>query len=451
MEVEIVQAAQTAAQTAQAIAGDENVITAETWFSLAAVFILLILSGCFSGSETAMTAASQARMTGLAKEGNARAALVNKIREKKERLIGALLLGNNLVNILASAIATSVLIKFFGEAGVVYATLVMTLLVLIFAEVLPKTYALHFADKMAMAIAPIINILVIILSPITEMIGKIVTGVLKIFGIDTSVVNADENVEELRGAIELHKGPEQEKNEQRAMLRSILDLADVEVYEVMIHRKNVVMIDGNQPVEYIVKEALDSPYTRIPIWKDNQENIVGVLHVRQLLKELYASHGSSDNLNIEDVISDVWFIPETTSLYDQLQAFRDRKEHFAMVVDEYGSFKGIVTLEDILEEIVGEIDDEYDISMAGVKKTGKNSWLVNGDVPIRDLNREFEWNLPEDDEYSTIAGLILFESKTLPSIGQKFNFYDLQFEIKRKNRNQITQILIKAPKEENMK
>ena len=450
MEAEILQIVDVAGSvidSAEAVQGssDEGGVTMETWISLGCVFFLLILSGCFSGSETAMTAASQARMTGLEKEGNKRAALVNKIREKKDRLIGALLLGNNLVNILASAIATSVLIKLFGEAGVVYATLGMTLLVLIFAEVLPKTYALHFADKMAMSIAPIMNILVIVFSPITEMISKIVQFVLRVFGIDTSVINVGGNVEELRGAIEMHQGQDQEIRDQRAMLRSILDLADVDVYEVMVHRKNVVMINGDLPIEEIVEQSLSCPYTRIPIWKDNRENIVGVIHVRQLLKQLHANKGDFKNINIEDIMSDAWFIPETISLYDQLQSFRDRKEHFAVVVDEYGSLMGIVTLEDILEEIVGEIDDEHDVSMKGIRKIADDVYLIKGDVSIRDLNRSFDLELPEDEEYSTIAGLVLFESKILPKIGQRFSFYNLQFEIKRRQRNQITLISIKVP------
>ncbi|MCB9991671.1 MAG: HlyC/CorC family transporter [Rhodospirillales bacterium] len=419
--------------------------------SVIAIFVLLILSAFFSGSETALTAASKARLHSLAKAGNKRAVLVNKIREKKERMIGALLLGNNLVNILASALATSVLIKVFGEAGVVYATLVMTLLVLIFAEVLPKTYALHFADKMAMFIAPVIHAVTIVLAPVVEMITALVRFVLRLAGVDISMVSAGSHAELLRGVIEMHTGPEEETNEQRAMLRSILDLADVEVCEVMTHRKNVTMIDAAQPVEKIIEELLDSPYTRVPLYRDNQDNIVGIIHVKSMVKEIQAQDGKTDKIDPVALATEPWYIPEATTLFDQLQVFRQRREHFAIVVDEYGSFMGVVTLEDIIEEIVGEIEDEMDEIVAGVRKQPNGTYLVDGDVTIRDLNREFEWDLP-DNHYSTVAGLILHEAEMIPEAGQSFNFFGLRFDIVKRQRNQITLVRItpkkKKPAEE---
>lgn len=411
------------------------------------VLFLICCSAFFSGSETALTAASDARLHGLAKEGNKRAQIVNKLRERKERLIGGLLLGNNLVNILASAIATSVMIKLVGEAGVFYATLVMTLLVLIFAEVLPKTYALHFADAMSMKIAPVIRIVIAIFAPVTEMVSRIVTLVLKTFGVDISVVAMGSDVEELRGVIDMHRGPDREVEDQRAMLRSILDLVEVEVGEIMTHRKNVSMIDLSQPVQKIIEEVLDSPYTRLPVWKDDPENILGVIHVKALLKELQLQQGKVAKISVEDLASDPWFVPDTTSLYHQLQEFRLRREHFALVVDEYGSFMGIVTLEDILEEIVGEIEDETDEMVSGVRKLPNGSYLVEGSVTIRDLDREFEWDLPDED-YATIAGLILHESQTIPEAGQTFNFFGFKFDVIRRQRNQITLIRVTPLKQE---
>ena len=403
--------------------------------TIIAIFVLILLSGFFSGSETALTAASTARMHARAKAGNKRAALVQKIREKKDRLIGALLLGNNLVNILASALATSVLIKIFGEAGVVYATLVMTLVVLIFAEVLPKTYALHFADRMSMRIAPVIRIVVFIFSPITEMVTWIVRQCLKLLGVNLSKVSQGSHLELLKGAIEMHQGPGQKTQEQRAMLRSILDLFDVDVEEIMIHRRNVTMIEADQNIQDIVSQVLASPFTRLPLWKDDQDNIIGVVHAKLLLKALNEVSGDASQIKIQDVIMDPWFIPETTNLYDQLQEFRRRKEHFAVVVDEYGAFMGVVTLEDILEEIVGEINDEHDISVPGCRKLSSGGYFVEGTVPIRDLNREFEWDLPEDEDYSTIAGLILYQSRTIPEVGQSFMFQDFRFDIVKRTRS----------------
>ena len=413
-------------------------------FSGFIIFVLLVLSGFFSGSETALTAASRVRLMSREKEGSKRAAMVNRIRDHKDRMIGALLLGNNLVNIMASALATSVLMKVFGEAGVVYATLIMTLLVLIFAEVLPKTYAFHNAESLAMRIAPVIRVVIIVFAPITEAVTWIVRRVLKLFGVDISMVAAGSHLELLRGVIEMHEGPEQETQEQRAMLRSILELAEVDVEDIMVHRKNVALIHIDQPMDKIVAEVMNSPYTRLPLWLDNPDNIVGVIHSKQLLRELLDVGGKVQDIDMPRIMMEPWFIPETTNLYDQLQAFRERKEHFSLVVDEYGAFMGIVTLEDILEEIVGEIDDEHDEPMRGVRKLPNGSYVVDGTVSIRDLNREFDWGL-NDDEYSTIAGLVLYESQMVPDVGQTFRFHNFKIDIVRKQRNQITVVRVTPP------
>jgi Mg2+/Co2+ transporter CorB len=414
------------------------------FFSFLGILFLVALSAFFSGSETAFTAASAVRLLAKEKEGDKRAALVNRLRAKKDRLLGALLLGNNLVNNLSPALATAILMQIFGEAGVFYAAIIMTVLVLIFAEVLPKTYALHNASGMAMAVAPFIRWVVIIFAPISEAVTWIVRNCLKLFGIDISRVGKGSHLELLRGVIEMHHGQEEAIQEQRAMLRSILDLADVDVQDIMIHRQNVTMIDGATPMTDIVQQVLDSPYTRLPIWQDDPENIIGVLHVKLLLRALNKVEGNAENLNLKDIILEPWFIPETTDLYEQLQAFRERKEHFAIVVDEYGAFMGIVTLEDILEEIVGEIDDEHDQNVRGVRKVGSGRYLINGAVTIRDLNREFEWGLPDED-YATIAGLILHEAEVLPKAGQSFMFHGFRFDIISRKGNQITKIRLSVP------
>lgn len=412
--------------------------------SIIAVFVLLMFSAFFSGSETALTAASRVRLIAREKDGDKRAGMVNRIRENKDRMIGALLLGNNVVNILSSALATSILIKMFGDAGVIYATVLMTIFVLIFGEVLPKTYAFHHAEAFAMRIAPIIRVVILIFAPITESVTWIVRKVLKLFGVDISNVGVGSHLELLRGAIEMHEGPEEETQEQRAMLRSILDLADVDVEEIMVHRKNITMIDIDQPVENIVEDVLNSPYTRLPLWQGNTDNIVGVVHAKHLLREFRDVHGQVEKIDLKKICMEPWFVPETTNLYDQLQAFRERKEHFAIVVDEYGALRGIVTLEDILEEIVGEIDDEHDVTMQGVKRLANGAYLVDGALTIRDLNREFDWRLPDDD-YSTLAGLIIYESQMIPEIGQSFRFYGFRMDVVRRQRNQLTLIRVTPP------
>lgn len=413
-------------------------------FSIGAIVILMFFSAFFSGSETALTAASRVRLMAREKEGSKRAAAVNRIREHKDRMIGALLLGNNLVNIMASALATGVLIKMFGQTGVIYATFVMTFLLLIFSEVLPKTYAFHHAESFAMRVAPLVRLVIMVFAPVTETVTWIVRGVLKIFGVDISMVTVGSHLELLRGAIDMHEGPEQETQEQRAMLRSILDLADVEIEEIMVHRRHVTMIDMEQPVDAIVEEVLKSPYTRLPLWKGNSDNIVGVIHAKHLLRELRDVGGNMETIDFSRIAMEPWFIPETTTLYDQLQAFRERKEHFAIVVDEYGAFMGIVTLEDILEEIVGDIDDEHDVTIQGVRKLANGAYLIDGSLTIRDLNREFDWRLPDND-YSTLAGLMIYESQMIPEAGQSFRFHGFRMDVVRRQRNQLTLIRVTPP------
>ena len=406
---------------------------------IGAILALLVLSAFFSGSETSLTAVSLPRMHTLERQGNLRAGIVNELWRKKERLIGAILLGNNLVNITASALATSMLIGLFGDAGVAYATIGTTLLVLIFAEVLPKTYAIHHADRMALTVAPVLRIFVLVLFPITHTVHVVVRGTLKLFGVEMSAtLNPDRSEEELRGAIDLHAGEGEEVRHERAMLRSILDLADVEVAEIITHRKKVVSIDVDQPARKIVEEVLQSPHTRLPLWQKNPDNIVGVLHAKALLRAVEALP-DIDKLDVLSIANAPWFIPESTDLLSQLQAFRTRHEHFAIVVDEYGEVHGIVTLEDILEEIVGEISDEHDVEIEGVQAQADGSVVVDGAVTIRDLNRQFEWRLP-DTEASTIAGLVLDEARRIPEVGQTFVFHGFRFEILGRQRNQITTI-----------
>jgi Mg2+/Co2+ transporter CorB len=417
------------------------------------VVICLIISFFMSGTETAITAASAARMHSLENEGNKRAALVNKLRLRKDRLIGALLIGNNIVNILASTVTASIFINLFGDVGVAYATAVMTVVLIIFSEVLPKTYALHHADKMALMMAPILTILVRILSPFSDFVGRIVRFALRLIGIDLNKVSSGMPEEELRGVIELYHGTDdvatEEIEEERAMLRSILDLNDISVEEVMVHRKNVQMIDAHQSLQEIVDSVLKSKYTRMPVYQESDDNIIGVIEVKLLLIEMRRVNADWSRFDLKACMREPWFIPESTTLFDQLQAFRQKHAHFALVVDEYGQFMGVITLEDILEEIVGEIgyDAEREVSIHGVRGQKDGSYLVEGKVTIRELNREFGWALPDED-YTTIAGLLLYETRRIPEQGQSFIFYDFRFDVMRRHRNQLTVIKMK-PLDEN--
>ncbi len=421
----------------------------EPWMGWTALAILGLLacSGFFSGSETALTATSKARMLGLEKDKDHRAKRVNILIDDRESLIGAILLGNNLVNILAASLASAVFLAMFGEAGVPIATLVMTLLVLIFAEVLPKTYALSNPDRMALAVSLPIRFFVTIFAPIVAAVQAVVRGTLRLLGagVEGPVLSPHE---EIRGHIDLHHQEGAVVKTDRDMLGGVLDLRELTVDDVMVHRKNLNTLDIDTPNDVLVQDALSCPHTRIPLYRDDPENIVGVLHARDLARALHEAGGDASKVDIEATKRDAWFIPETTELLDQLTAFRQKREHFAVVVDEYGALMGIVTLEDIIEEIVGEIEDEHDVAVEGVTREADGFVLVDGAAPIRDVNRALDWDLP-DDEAVTIAGLVIHEAQTIPEAGQVFRFHGVQFEITERQRNQITQMRLKAePKRE---
>ncbi len=415
----------------------------DIWLDIAGLFALLLGGAFFSASETALTAASRARMHALENDGNARARLINRLRQHKDRMIGTLLFGNTIMNILLSSLATALLLQMFGEKGILYATIGVTVMVLIFAEVLPKTYALLNSERLSLWLAPAVAIAVVLFRPITFSVNKLVEGCFRAFGVKPRIDDEDEYEEELRGAIDLFKETMsiEEDQERGAMLRSIMDLAEVEVSEIMVHRKNVRMINADLPPARIVDEVLHSSFTRLPVWKDNQDNIIGVIHTKLLLNALINCKGDISKLNIMNAMMEPWFIPEQTTLFDQLQAFRKRREHFSIMVDEYGALMGVVSLEDILEEIVGEISDEHDVAVTGVRPQTDGSYIIDGKVTIRDLNREFDWGLP-DEEYATLAGLILFESRRVPSVGQTFTFFGFRFEILKKQKNQISLVRV---------
>jgi len=410
--------------------------------------LLLLLLFLFSSAETALTVVSRPLMHQLEVEGDSRAKLVNRLLERRDRLLGSVLLGNTLVQITASAMATSVAIRWAGDVGVAYGTALMTIVVLIFCEILPKTVALNNANRMAPVLAPVMRAMVWLLGPISAAVQALVNAMLRLLGVPLRVeADTDETRAELRGAIDIHTSEaEHEVRHEGKMLRSILDLADVMVEEVMTHRKNIATIDAGLPVTAILEQVIASPFTRLPVWRDKPDNIIGVLHSKALLRALREHEGKVEEIRLDQLAASPWFIPDQTTLLDQLQAFRERREHFALVVDEYGALQGVVTLEDILEEIVGDIADETDVVAAGVKSQPDGSYLVNGDVTIRDLNRDFDWRLP-DENAVTIAGLVLHESRMIPDIGQLFLFHGFRFEVLRRVRNQITLIRITPPRE----
>lgn len=409
------------------------------------IVLLLMLSAFFSGSETALTATSKARMHRLENDGNLRARRVSFLIRDRERLIGAILLGNNLVNILASALATSIFIKLFGgsEVAIASATITMTALVLIFAEVAPKTAAITRPDAFAMLVAPLMRWVVFLFAPVTRVVQLIVRGGFHLIGLDVSKDSAVFSVaEELRGAIDLHHSEGRVDKEARDLFRGALDLHEIRIEEIMVHRKSIEMLDLDRSNEEIIQQALKSAHTRLPLYRENPDNIIGILHAKDLLRAIWDAEGDAGAIDLEAIARPPYFAPETTTLQEQLDAFQVKQEHFALVVDEYGALMGLVTMEDILEEIVGEIEDEYDSPVQGVRPQGDGSVNVDGDVTIRDLNRVMDWNLP-DDEAVTVAGLVIHEAQSIPDVGQTFSFHGFRFKILRRRRNQITAVKIK--------
>jgi Mg2+/Co2+ transporter CorB len=419
------------------------------WISAASIMGLLVLSAFFSGSETALTAASRGKLRAQADRGSKGAERALRMTEDSERLIGSVLLGNNVVNILAASLATALFTRLFGESGVALATLVMTLLVLIFAEVLPKTYAITNAEKTAARVSPVIAVVIFLFSPIVGAVRILVRGVLRLFGVqtdpDSKILSARE---EIAGAITLGHSEGAVEKEHRDRLLGALDLHERMVEEIRLHRSKIEMINADATPEEILSQALQSPHTRLPVYRGETENIIGVIHAKDLLRAMDGlTRGENakgiENFRITDVAMKPYFVPDTTTLDEQMRQFLRRKTHFALVVDEYGALRGLITLEDILEEIVGEITDEFDVDEAPQLKPGPDGhFLIDGAMTIRDFNRATDWSLP-DEEANTVAGLVIHEAQTIPVIGQAFSFHGFRFEVVARENNRLTQIKIR--------
>jgi len=417
-------------------------MTPVDWLILFIVGFCLLAAFFFSGSETALTASSRATMLRLAKDGDPKAGIVTRLLEAREELIGALLIGNNVATIVSSTLATGLMLKFFGESGLLAATVIMTVLVLVFCEVLPKTAAIDSPDRIALAVARPIRGVVRLLAPVLAAIYWLVERILAAWGFrigeSKPILSAHE---ELRGAVDLFHREGGVEKQDRDMLGGLLDLRDLTVADVMIHRTEVIMVDAGEPPEQAVAAVLAAPVTRVPLWKDTPENIIGILHAKDLLRALRAVNGDAAQVDLAKIARPPWFVPEVRPLSEQLKAFRRRKTPFALVVDEYGEMMGIVTLEDILEEIVGDITDEHDVAVPGVRPQPDGSVNVDGAVPIRDLNRVMDWNLP-DEEATTIAGLVIHEARLIPEPGQSFTFHGFRFRVLRRERNRLTALRI---------
>ena len=411
-------------------------------FSFVGVGALLLWSAFFSGSETALMSSSKARLHEMKKDKVKGAKLVIKLIQEPDLLLSTILLGNNLVNIAASALTTSLFIKLFGEVGVAYATLIMTVLVLIFAEVLPKTIASMHAERFALRISRPMHWLTIILRPATEVIRFISRMLMRILGINPSTGATKFNKRDLRGAIGLGVQHGVLEDDGRRMLDAILDLEILTVEEVMVHRSSMSSLEVSTPLNEIAAFLADTPHSRIPMWEDNPDNVVGILHVKDFFYSWHVCQQNKREFKVKDVIYDAYFVPNNTSIAQQLFEFRDQRRHMALVVDEYGDLLGLVTMEDIIEEIVGEIEDEHDHTVPELKKSEDGSITLPGVYSVRDANRDFDWDLPEGEDSVTIAGLMVETLDRIPSVGESIKLEKLTLSVVAKKRQAITRIKI---------
>lgn len=412
------------------------------------LFILLLFSFFFSGTETAVTAASTPILYEKEKSGDKKAKTLNKLRRKSELLIGSLLLGNNVVNIAITAISTSLMIHYFGDYyGVLIATFGVSVVVLIFSEIMPKTCALQSPTNFALFVTTPLKWFVQLSSPVVVFFNWIVQSSMRFLHIKKNKKSSEKEIRaELRGAIELKTTTS--LSSEKYMLKSVLDLSDVTVGDIMQHRSELLTLNAHLPTEEIIEIASNAPYSRIPVWTGRRDNIIGILHAKTLLRLLNETYQRKKHrIHLDEALSKPWFVLESTSLLDQLHAFKKRREHFALVVDEYGALQGCVTLEDLLEEIVGDIADETDDQTEAalpVQRTAKGAYRLEGTATIRDINRRFKWNL-SDENASTLGGFIMYETERIPDVGQTFEIDGYTFTIIRKSHHALSLIDVTPP------
>lgn len=413
-----------------------------------AILLLLICSAIFSGSETALTTANRGKLHKRAERGDPGAKRALRLTEDKERLIGAILLGNNLVNILAASLATMFFTVVLGDGGVAVATVVMTALVLIFSEVLPKTYAITNSEAVARRVSDFMSLVVMIGAPIVTVVQFLVRGILRLFGVRAADAHPFAAHDEIAGSIALHHFEGGVETADRDRLLGALDLSQRTVDEVMTHRRDVEMTNIDRAPTEIIAATLASEFTRMPLWRGSPENIIGILHTKDLARAMHDAvrDGGADaiqTLDVQTIAMKPYFIPDVTSLDDQIHAFKNSNTHLAIVIDEYGAIRGLVTLEDILEEIVGDISDEHDIPEdPSLNSEIDGSVVVRGNMNIRELNRAMGWDFPEEDAV-TIAGLVIDFARRIPDEGEVFIIHGYAIEIIARDSTRLTKLKVR--------
>lgn len=384
--------------------------------------VLIFLSGFFSGSETALMALNKLKLKHQAREGNKKAIILEKILKRPENLLGTILLGNNLVNVAASALATSLAINLWGEEwGILYATVIMTLALLIFAEVTPKTFSAYHSEGTSYFIARPMKFVMFILKPLVRFVNIFTNAILRLLGVKKKPGEVFTE-EELKTMILIGEESGFIGTKRKEMLHGILELRDISVKEVMVPRMDIFAINIEDSPSDIKEKILSSPYSRIPVFRGDIEKIEGMILVRDYLKVVASGHEAQ----LENIMTPPYFIPETKKIQEQLTDFQRKSVHLALIIDEFGGIEGLVSMEDLLEEIVGEIWDETDMKITQIVRHRDGSITVDGKFSIRDLNRSFDVEVPED-EFNTVAGLILHSMGRIPSKGDSVEYMNMEF------------------------
>ena len=402
---------------------------------------LLCIAGFISEAETAITAASPGLIQKLKSEGNKRAELLLGILKIKEKVISTLLIENSIANTICTTVSTGVFIEYFGDdMGTAISAVVMSFMIIVFSEVVPKAIAVVKSEKIALLATPALLVVLKILEPMNILLSYITKGFCFIFRIDLKhKVSAED---EVRGVIEHHMHEGNVFKDDRDMLGGILDIRNMTICDIMVHRSKIMAIDIDTPTEKVINTVLSSRHSRFPFWQGNRDNIIGILHVKDLMNKIHQSRKNKANeINIRDLLSTPVFVPDNSLVVQQLNMFREGQTHLACVVDEYGDLQGIVTMEDILEEIVGQIYDEHDSGNQKITKLSDRVFIIDGSVSVRDLNRELDWQIPETDA-TTIAGFIISKMARIPNQGEYLISKDLKMIVKKKFDNRIKTIKV---------
>lgn len=390
-----------------------------------ALFILIIISGFFSSSETAMMSLNRYRLRHLANSNHRSAKRANALLEQPDRLIGLILFGNNLVNIMAASISTIIGIRLLGDLGAVISPFVLVVVFLIFAEVIPKTVAAFKPEQIAFPFSLPLLILMKVLYPFVWLINTVSNGILNVFGFDTKISDDTPlSRDELRTVV--HEAGAMIPRRHKGMLLSILDLENVTVDDIMVPRNELVGLNLDDPITEIIDQLKHCQHTRLPVYRGSMDTIIGMVHVRRILRILNEDDFSTEQ--IESIARQAYFVPEGTPLHKQLLNFQKQKKRTAMVVDEYGVIQGLVTLEDILEEIVGEFTTDMQTFNLDIHPQENGSYNIDGSATIRDINRQLDWSLPADGP-KTLNGLILEHLENIPESGTSLKIGDYTIEI----------------------